>query len=156
YVMPEAAGTEIQVMDDDELYVSLVFGLNSYFGARVEAEGFFLNNAMANFFPAGSDTGSDSDAVKNANVMEPNKRPLSLGAPVVVVSSSHMCKTRLVAGSPKFDISAQVIARYLALGSPLADSIHAPRLHLGAEFGTRDYLMVRDLPWLVRPVEGRW
>jgi gamma-glutamyltranspeptidase/glutathione hydrolase len=45
-VIPEAAATEILVADNDDLYVSLVFGLNSYFGSRVEAGGFFLNNAM--------------------------------------------------------------------------------------------------------------
>jgi gamma-glutamyltranspeptidase/glutathione hydrolase len=164
--IPEPVSTQVMVMDDDDLYVSLVFGLNSYFGSRVDAGGFFLNNAMGNFFlpPRGGDLPNDGycDASEptcgqsfRANFVEPNKRPLSLSAPILIVSSSHMCKMRLLSGGPSFDVISQVLANYLIFDKPLPESVNAPRLHVGQVFGTKDYLAETQEPLIPEAVYRR-
>jgi gamma-glutamyltranspeptidase len=88
------------------------------------------------------------DQDSGANFLEPNKRPLSLSAPLMIVSSAHMCKNRFISAAPSFDVLTQVAASHFLFDKPVGDSVYMARLHLGTPFGSRDYLTELHEPYL--------
>lgn len=90
----EVAGTShIAVVDRDGNAVSMTTTIESFFGARIMARGFLLNNQLTdfNFSPT-----EDGRAI--ANRVEPGKRPRSSMAPTLVFDASG--RLHMVVGSP--------------------------------------------------------
>ncbi|GLH08958.1 Gamma-glutamyltransferase 7 [Gryllus bimaculatus] len=114
---PEAVTSHVAAVDLNDLYVSVVSGLNTWFGSQVMTDNeFILNNALKNF-----DVGN--------NVASPKKRPLSLAAPIIVTESGQVCGRRLVLGAADTTIAVQLLAELLLLHQNGTASIEAPRFH---------------------------
>jgi gamma-glutamyltranspeptidase / glutathione hydrolase len=90
----EASGTShISIVDRQGNAVSMTTTIESFFGARIMARGFLLNNQLTdfNFSPS-------QDGKPVANRVEPGKRPRSSMAPTLVFDADG--KLHMVVGSP--------------------------------------------------------
>ncbi len=92
--MDEASGTShLSIVDGQGNAVSMTTTIESFFGARIMARGFLLNNQLTdfNFSPS-------QDGRPVANRVEPGKRPRSSMAPTLVFDADG--KLHMVVGSP--------------------------------------------------------
>ncbi|XP_066997553.2 glutathione hydrolase 7 [Anabrus simplex] len=123
---PEAASSHVAAVDLNDLYVSVVSGLNTWFGSQVMTDAdFILNNALKNF-----DVGNNSAAA--------GKRPLSLATPVIVTESKQVCGRRLVLGAGDASVAIQLLTELILLDRNATVSVEAPRFHinpLGKQLG---------------------
>lgn len=111
---PEAVGSHVAAVDLNDLYVSVVSGLNTWFGSQLlTEEGFVLNNAMENF-NAGS------------NAFAPGKRPFSLATPIIAVQK-EVCGRRLISGAGDAVVGVQLLVEYLKREKNISTSMEAPR-----------------------------
>lgn len=78
-----AMTSHLVIVDAQGLTVSMTTTINSNFGARLSAAGFFLNNAMTNFARVPQVTGRRP----SANAMAPGKRPMTSFSPSIVLGS---------------------------------------------------------------------
>lgn len=105
-------------MDTDRNAVSLTTTVNSYFGARVlsSSTGILLNNEMDDFSTP-AETTPDHLPPAPANFIEPNKRPLSSMAPIIVLKvlyyQNHLYEQRFC--TVKFQSSLTWICSYTHL-----------------------------------------
>lgn len=115
---PEAAASHVAAVDQNDLYVSVVSGLNTWFGSQIlTSDQFILNDALRNF-----DTGKNSGG--------PRKRPFTLGAPIIVTQSGEVCGRRLVLGAGNTAVAVQLLVQLLVFNQNGTSSIEAPRFHL--------------------------
>ncbi|XP_049781974.1 glutathione hydrolase 7-like isoform X1 [Schistocerca cancellata] len=111
---PEAVGSHVAAVDLNDLYVSIVSGLNTWFGSQLlTKEGFVLNNAMENF-NAGS------------NAFAPGKRPFSLATPIIAVQK-EVCGRRLISGVGDAVVGIQLLVEYITREKNISTSMEAPR-----------------------------
>ncbi|XP_046985166.1 glutathione hydrolase 2-like isoform X2 [Schistocerca americana] len=111
---PEAVGSHVAAVDLNDLYVSIVSGLNTWFGSQLlTKEGFVLNNAMENF-NAGS------------NAFAPGKRPFSLATPIIAVQK-EVCGRRLISGVGDAVVGIQLLVEYITREKNISASMEAPR-----------------------------
>jgi len=90
----EATGTShISVVDRDGNAVSLTTSIESFFGARIMARGFLLNNQLTDFSFTPQEDGRPV-----ANRVEPGKRPRSSMAPTLVFDRDG--RLHIVVGAP--------------------------------------------------------
>ncbi|XP_043226954.1 glutathione hydrolase 1 proenzyme-like [Amphibalanus amphitrite] len=117
------AATHVSVIDDDELYVSVVSGLGSYFGSKFStAGGILFSNAMSAFFdPALTPEGT-------SNVPEGGRRPLATFSPAILMSPK-VCGRRVVTGGSDATLLAQAVLRLTDPALNITTSLEAPRLH---------------------------
>ena len=102
------SGTVVTVMDNQDIYVSMILSLNSPFGSQeVSKAGFLLNNALNGFEPPVQQPGDPS-----SNELYEGLRPLSRSAPVVAVNRVRACKTRIVMGGMA-ELVAQVLGHVI-------------------------------------------
>jgi gamma-glutamyltranspeptidase/glutathione hydrolase len=104
----EAAGTShLSIVDGEGNAVSMTSSIESNFGSRRMARGFFLNNELTDFsfLPV-----EDGRAV--ANAVAPGKRPRSSMAPVMVFDAEGGA-LRIVAGSPGGSLIINYVAKAL-------------------------------------------
>ena len=78
-----AMTSHLVVTDAHGLSISMTTTINSNFGSRLSAAGFFLNNAMTNFARVPQAAGRRA----SANAMAPGKRPMTSFAPSIVCGS---------------------------------------------------------------------
>jgi len=105
--LDEVAGTShIAIVDRDGNAVSMTTTIESFFGARIMARGFLLNNQLTdfNFSPA-------QDGRPVANRVEPGKRPRSSMAPTLVFDAAG--KLHMVVGSPGGSLIIGYVAKAL-------------------------------------------
>nr|CAD7573110.1 unnamed protein product [Timema californicum] len=115
---PEAVGSHVAAVDLDDLYVSVVSGLNTWYGSQLLTDGgFILNNALENF-----GIGSNSPA--------PGKRPFTLAVPMIAVQHDHICGRRLVLGAGDATVAIQLLTRLLAFGDNATLGVEAPRFRV--------------------------
>lgn len=127
------------VIDEDGLVVSCTNTLASFFGGKVVAGGFFLNNSGRNF-------GS------GVNACEPGKRPRTHIAPVILRAGEETIAAATPGGNVIVKVLAQVLMDILQFGTPPEEAIAKQRL----VFRTADqiyYEIGYDTPPLV-PVAG--
>ncbi|XP_049805529.1 glutathione hydrolase 1 proenzyme-like isoform X4 [Schistocerca nitens] len=111
---PEAVGSHVAAVDLNDLYVSVVSGLNTWFGSQLlTKEGFILNNAMENF-NAGS------------NAFAPGKRPFSLATPIIAIQK-EVCGRRLISGVGDAVVGIQLLVEYITREKNISTSMEAPR-----------------------------
>ncbi|KAJ9595164.1 hypothetical protein L9F63_013522 [Diploptera punctata] len=114
----KSAGSHVSAVDLNDLYVSVVSGLNTWLGSQIFVdESFILNNALINF-----------GVGKNKPLG--GKRPISYATPVIATEMRRICGRRLVFGSGDTTLALQVLARMLVLDRDIDLSIEAPRFHL--------------------------
>jgi len=136
---PTTATSQIVVVARNGDALSMTTSLTYLFGARVASGGVVFNNALTNFAPA-----PPSD-VRYANGMEPNKRPATPLAPVMVFD--HAGRPVLLGGSGGGpfvpDVVAAALIDILANGRGPADALSRPHLssadpdHVAVEAGTQ-------------------
>lgn len=103
----EVAGTShIAVVDREGNAVSITTTIESFFGARIMARGFLLNNQLTDFNFAPTQDGRPV-----ANRVEPGKRPRSSMAPTLVFDASG--KLHMVVGSPGGSLIIGYVAKTL-------------------------------------------
>ncbi len=95
-VSPERISTShIAIVDAQGRAVSMTTSVEDAFGARQMVNGFLLNNQLTDF----SFSPTDKDGSLIANRVQPNKRPRSSMAPVLVFDNSGK-KLQMIVGSP--------------------------------------------------------
>lgn len=119
-LIPEGSASVVTVMDNGDLYVSLVAGLNSMFGAQLETpDGYLINDALANFF-------APSDLPNSFR--KSGQRPLQGMTPVLAVETGGRCGTRFVAGSSDASVLGQVAMNLLQFNQTTFEAVRAARV----------------------------
>ncbi|XP_069693298.1 glutathione hydrolase 7-like [Periplaneta americana] len=114
--LTQYVGSHVAAADLNDIYVSVVSGLSSWFGSQLRTKrGFILNNAMTNF-----GVGKNSPS--------PGKRPLSFATPVIAVEKKRICGRRLILGSGDATIAAQLLSHLV--DKNVSWIVEAPRFHV--------------------------
>ncbi|MCA8979296.1 MAG: gamma-glutamyltransferase [Planctomycetes bacterium] len=125
--------THLSVVDRKGNALSLTTTLNGRFGSGILVRdgGFLLNNELDDFAIQPDAPNMYGLVGSSANLIAPNKRPLSSMTPTVVRSKAG--KPELVLGSPGgpriITSVVQVLLRVLVLEEDLRSAVDAPRLH---------------------------
>lgn len=129
-ILPEGSSSVVTVIDNGDLYVSLVAGLNSMFGSQLELPdyGFLLNNALANFYPAADINNSNPNSFKN-----PGQRPLQGMTPVVAVDANGKCGMRFVAGASDATVLGQVVMNLAQFNESAFEAVASARVKTQAQ-----------------------
>ncbi|XP_023719725.1 glutathione hydrolase 7 isoform X3 [Cryptotermes secundus] len=116
--LTQSVGSHVAAVDLNDIYVSVVSGLNAWFGSQLLTnDGFILNNALTNF-----------GVGKNSPF--PGKRPMSFSTPVIATEKRRICGRRLVLGSADVALAAQLLSHLLVLDMNVTWSVEAPRFHI--------------------------
>ncbi|CAL9184861.1 unnamed protein product [Musa hybrid cultivar] len=118
------------IVDTDRNAVSLTTTVNSYFGARVlsSSTGILLNNEMDDFSTP-TEVTPDHLPPAPANFIEPNKRPLSSMAPIIVLKDNQLAG--VVGASGGLNIIpavVQVFLNHFVLGMEPLAAVRHPRV----------------------------
>jgi gamma-glutamyltranspeptidase/glutathione hydrolase len=135
---PTTATSQIVVVARNGDALSMTTSLTYLFGARIASGGVVFNNALANFSPA------PPSGVHYANDMQPNKRPATPFAPVMVFDKSGRPVLLGGSGGGPFvpDVVAAALLDMLANGRSPAEALARPHLssadpdHVTVEAGT--------------------
>lgn len=87
------ATTHLSVVDGNGNIVSMTSSIESAFGSKILVDGFLLNNELTDF----AFNPTDNKGIKVANRVEPNKRPRSSMAPMIIFKDDS---PYMVIGSP--------------------------------------------------------
>ncbi len=119
--------THLSIVDTKGNIVSMTTSIEHAFGSRILVRGFLLNNQLTDF----SFTPRTVDNKKIANRIEPEKRPRSSMAPMIIFNDKQ--SPVLVIGSPGgswiIPYVAKTIAQHLYLDAELEDAINSD--HIG-------------------------
>ncbi len=132
-VIEQPQTTHYSVIDKYGNAVAVTYTLNGNFGAKVIATntGFFLNNEMDDFTIKANTPNGFGLIQGSANLIAPNKRPLSSMTPTIVTKNG---KVILVIGSPGGSTITttilQVIENIIDFNLPLNWAVAAPRYHM--------------------------
>lgn len=124
--------TSYVVLDKQGNAVSVTYTLNDYFGAKVIPlnTGFFLNNEIADFAIKAGTPNIYGLVQGNANLIAPEKRPLSSMSPTIITKDNHLF---LVAGTPGGStIPTQLtnfIQNVIDFGMNIQEAENASRFH---------------------------
>jgi gamma-glutamyltranspeptidase/glutathione hydrolase len=126
----ETGTSHISVVDRDGDAVSMTTSIESAFGTRIMAAGFFLNNTLTDFSFSAVDAGRLA-----ANAPAPGKRPRSSMAPIAVFDA-RSGKLEMVAGSPGGSLIIGYVVKILVAtldwGMDVQEAIDLPN------FGSRN------------------
>ena len=124
--------THYSVVDRFGNAVANTTTLNLSYGVGLVADGtgVLLNNELDDFAAAPGAPNAFGLVGFDANAPGPNKRPLSSMTPTIVLKDG---KPFLVTGSPGgsriINVVLQVLLNAIDHGMPIADAVHAPRIH---------------------------
>jgi gamma-glutamyltranspeptidase / glutathione hydrolase len=122
--------THYSVVDADGNAVAVTTTINDWFGSRVTALGFLLNDEMDDFSAKPGVPNADGLIQGDANAIGPGKRPLSSMTPTIVVKDG---KPFLVLGSPGsskiITTVANVLMGVIDYGMNIQEAVDAPRFH---------------------------
>jgi gamma-glutamyltranspeptidase/glutathione hydrolase len=135
---PTTATSQIVVVARNGDALTMTSSLTHVFGARVAVGGVVFNNALANFAPA------PPSGVRYANGMEPNKRPATPFAPVIVLDPAGKPLLLGGGGGGPFvpDLVAAALIDMLANNRSPAEALARPHIssadpdHVAVEAGT--------------------
>lgn len=120
----ESRGSAVVAVDDDELFVSLVSGLGSWFGSDiVTSDGIILNDALMDVRPE-----IDFNSIKNGS--RRNWHPSSTLTPFIMYDKANVCGLRLAAGGASPTLVLQPILRKTLLGYSTQAAVEAPRFDI--------------------------
>jgi len=128
------SGTQhISVIDGDGMAVALTTTVNTSFGSKVvdPATGLLFNNEMDDFVSKPGVPNAFGLVGREANAVEPGKKPLSSMTPTVVLDPDGEVLMAVGASGGPFIISStlQVISNVLDFGMDAAEAVSAPRMH---------------------------
>ncbi|MBL8267229.1 gamma-glutamyltransferase, partial [Steroidobacter sp.] len=124
--------THYSVVDKEGNAVAVTTTLNSMYGSRVTigSLGFLLNNEMDDFSAKAGVPNMFGLVQSDANLVGPNKRPLSAMSPTIVLKDG---KLWLVLGSPGGPTIITTVANILVgvvdFGLDIQQAVNAPRFH---------------------------
>lgn len=124
--------THYSVVDKEGNAVAVTTTLNSMYGSRVTigSLGFLLNNEMDDFSAKAGVPNMFGLIQSDANLVGPNKRPLSAMSPTIVLKDG---KLWLVLGSPGGPTIITTVANILIgvvdFGLDIQQAVNAPRFH---------------------------
>ncbi|KAM0681193.1 hypothetical protein GINT2_000387 [Glugoides intestinalis] len=121
--------THLNVIDEDEMVVSLTSTINLEFGAKLmdPVTGILFNNHIDDFYIPGVDNYFDL-AEMEANRLEGGKRPFSSASPTILIKDDEIIAIG-AAGGTRIPSSVITIISYFFAGNSLNDSIKASRVH---------------------------
>ncbi len=125
--------THYSLIDKYGNAVAVTYTLNGEYGAKVIAgnTGFFLNNELDDFAIQVGKANQYGLVQGNANLIAPNKRPLSTMTPTIVTKNG---KIVLIVGSPGGSTIAttvlQVIEDMIDYSMTIKQAVDAPRYHM--------------------------
>ncbi len=118
--------THLSIIDPQGNIVSMTSSIEHAFGSRIMVDGFILNNQLTDF----SFTPKNIDDSKIANRIEPQKRPRSSMAPMIIFDKAN--NPLLIIGSPGgswiIPYVAKTIAQHLFLDATLEDAIDSSHI----------------------------
>ncbi len=128
------SGTQhISVIDARGMAVALTTTINTAFGSQVvdPVSGVLLNNEMDDFVALPGVPNAFGLVGREANAVEPGKRPLSSMTPTVVLDEEGEVLMAIGASGGPFIISStlQVLSNILDFGMDPAEAVSAPRVH---------------------------
>ncbi len=125
--------THYSIIDAQGNAVAVTYTINDFFGSKISAKntGFFLNDEMDDFtILPNVPNHPGSIAGSAANILAPNKQPLSSTAPTIVSKNSQ---TIVVTGSPGGatipTIVLQVLINIFDYGMNAQEAVNAARIH---------------------------
>ena len=113
--------------------VSVTYTLDAYFGAKVMAEdtGFFLNNELGDFAVQVGHTNAFQLVQGRANLMAPNKRPLSSMTPTLIFKNDQLFMALgATGGSTIISTVLGIIQNVIDYGMDIQSAVDAPRYHM--------------------------
>lgn len=121
--------THLNVVDEDEMVVSLTSTVNLEFGAKFmdEKTGIIFNDEIDDFYVPHVHNAFDLDKMSK-NILEPGKRPFSSAAPVIMMKHDEIISIG-AAGGTRIPTSIFSVIFHLALGKNLQQAIMASRIH---------------------------
>ena len=131
--IPEDGGTHhLSVLDAEGLAVALTTTINTSFGSEVVApnSGILLNNQMDDFVAKPGVPNSFGLIGREANSVEPGKKPLSSMTPTIVFRDGQVVLVVGASGGP-FIISStlQAISNVVDFGMDANEAVSVPRMH---------------------------
>ncbi len=130
--MEKGHTTHLSVIDKDGNMVALTATINTGFGSCVVlgSTGIFLNNEMDDFSIAPGQPNYFGLIGKEANAIEPGKRPLSSMTPTLVLKAGQPFMAVGGAGGPKIiTATLQTIINVIDFGANIQQAISDPRVH---------------------------
>lgn len=124
--------THFSIVDKWGNAVSNTYTLNGWFGSAVviEGTGIVMNNEMDDFSSKQGVANQFGVVGKDANAIEPNKRPLSSMSPSIFTQNNQLV---MVIGTPGgsriFTSIFQVVTNVFDNHMPLKEAVDAPRYH---------------------------
>ena len=124
--------THFSIVDKWGNAVSNTYTLNGWFGSAVviEGTGIVMNNEMDDFSSKQGVANQFGVVGKDANAIEPNKRPLSSMSPSIFTQNNQVV---MVIGTPGgsriFTSIFQVVTNVFDNHMPLKEAVDAPRYH---------------------------
>lgn len=121
--------THLNVIDEDEMVVMITSTVNLEFGAKFldNKTGIILNDEIDDFYVPKVKNAFDLDGMTK-NIVEPNKRPFSSAAPVLLVKRDEVIAIG-AAGGTRIPTSIFSVIFHLILGRSLGDAIMESRIH---------------------------
>jgi len=131
---PRDGGTShISVVDADGMALALTSTINTRFGSRVvgPATGIVLNNEMDDFVAKPGVPNAYGLVGREANAVEPGKKPLSSMTPTVVLDPEGRVLFAVGGSGGPMIISStlQVLSNVLDFGMDISEAVSAPRIH---------------------------
>lgn len=132
--IPEDGGTHhIAVIDGDGMAVALTTTVNTLFGSKVVAprSGILLNDEMDDFVAKPGVPNAFGLVGREANAVEPGKKPLSSMTPTVVLDpEGHVVMAIGGSGGPYIISSTlQALSNVIDFGMDPEEAVAAPRMH---------------------------
>ncbi|EPR79754.1 Gamma-glutamyltranspeptidase [Spraguea lophii 42_110] len=121
--------SHLNVIDKDEMTVSVTTTVNLEFGARLmdPNTGIIFNNQIDDFYIPTVQNSYDLNEMP-VNILVGNKRPFSSASPVILTKNNEIL-TLGAAGGTRIPTSIISVIFHLILGKTLENSIMAPRIH---------------------------
>ncbi len=131
---PVDAGTShVSVIDADGVALALTSTINTSYGSRVVAPrtGVVLNNEMDDFVSKPGVPNTYGLVGREANAVEPGKKPLSSMTPTLVLDAEGQVVLAVGGSGGPFIISntLQVISNVLDFGMDVGEAVSVPRIH---------------------------
>ncbi len=132
--IPEDAGTHhIAVIDGDGMAVALTTTINTLFGSKVVApkSGILLNDEMDDFVAKPGVPNAFGLVGREANAVEPGKKPLSSMTPTVVLDRDGAVVMAIGGSGGPYIISStlQALSNVIDFGMDPEEAVAAPRMH---------------------------
>ncbi len=132
--IPEDSGTHhIAVIDGDGMAVALTTTINTLFGSKVVAakSGILLNDEMDDFVAKPGVPNAFGLVGREANAVEPGKKPLSSMTPTVVLDPDGEVVMAIGGSGGPYIISStlQALSNVIDFGMDPEDAVSVPRMH---------------------------